>query len=59
MLPRLPTTLLPASWMPTRASSTPSRVAIHAPSGMSQIGDPAAPQNTEAMILPVGVSRGR
>ncbi len=57
--PRWPTTLLPAVCRPTRPSTAPSRIANHAPSAISQIAGVEAPTNTEAMILPRAVVRGR
>jgi hypothetical protein len=37
---------------------TPSRVASHAPSAISQIAEPEAPKNTAAMMPRGDVSRG-
>src|SRR6185437_3401007 len=51
--------LLPASLVPSRPSVAPRRMASHAPSAISQIGDDAAPTNTEAMTLRADVSLGR
>lgn len=59
MLPIVGTTALPASWMPASASVAPSRVASHAPRGISQIGEAEAPTKTEVMIARVEVVRGR
>ncbi len=53
------TTWFPALRMPASGSFTPRVAAIHAPMGMSHIGEPAAPPNTEAMMRGVGVFRGR
>ncbi len=51
--------LLPASLVPSSPSVAPRRMASQAPSAISQIGDAAAPTNTEAMTLRADVSLGR
>ena len=51
-------TLSPTCTSPDRPSVTPSRVASHAPSAISQIAEPEAPKNTAAMIPRGEVSRG-
>ena len=51
--------LLPASLVPSRPSVAPSRIASHAPSAISQIGDAAAPKNTDPITLRDEVSLGR
>src|ERR1035441_8824449 len=52
IVPAWVTVLLPAREIPVKASDTPRRVAIHAPTGISQIGDPAAPMKTAATMPP-------
>ena len=51
--------LLPAVWRPTSPSVAPSETASQAPRAISQIAEPLAPKNTDAMIERFVVSRGR
>jgi hypothetical protein len=58
IVPSGATTLSPAWTRPVRPSVTPSLVASHAPSAISQTADPEAPKNTAAMMPRGEVSRG-
>ena len=58
-VPRCGTILFPARMRPTSAFVAPRRTASQAPKAISQIGEAAAPKNTEVMTEPLLVFFGR